>query len=365
SGSDASDKEISSSDLDATPHVSRTGENNDSIVAPESPNVAPKQLVLLKDIDEDDEPHEVLRSIPDTDDLVGLYLKQIGRFPLLNAADEIEAAKRIGSRMLADDVLGRGRYSSRRERHDLEWVRADGRAAHEQMVSSNLRLVVSIAKRYTGRRMSLLDLIQDGNLGLARAVQKFDFSKGNKFSTYATWWIRQGIERGIADFANTIRIPVHLVDKFPEYWNCTRGSTVLKACEHDHSKVEQALRMQPASLEGYLDLQWDGHYAESQRSFDDRIVTPEVFTEDPQARILDAEFLARVNSVVDSLPAREAEIVRRRFGWYGDGPQTLDAIGKVFKLTRERIRQLEKTSLQTLGEKLVTLGIVDEKPEGL
>jgi len=210
--------------------------------------------------------------------------------------------------------------------------------------------------------MSLLDLIQDGNLGLAQAVQKFDFSKGNKFSTYATWWIRQGIERGVADFANTIRIPVHLVEKFPEYWNCAGGSTALKACEHDHSKVEQALRMQPASLEGYLDLQCDGHYAESQKLFDDRIATPEVFTEDPEAKVLDAEFLTAVNSVVDSLPAREAEIVRRRFGWYEDKPQTLDAIGKIFNLTRERIRQLEKTSLQTLKEELLTLGIVDEDP---
>src|SRR5699024_10321340 len=299
SGSDASDKEISSSDLDATPHVSRTGENNDSIVAPESPNVVPKQLVLLKDIDEDDEPHEVLRSIPDTDDLVRLYLKQIGRFPLLNAADEIEVAKRIEAGMLADHDLCLGRYSSRRERHDIEWVRADGRAAHEQMVSSNLRLVVSIAKRYTGRKMSLLDLIQDGNLGWARAVQKFDYSKGNKFSTYASWWIRQAIERGLADFANTIRIPVHLVEKFPEYWSCTRDSVALEACEHDHTKVEQALRMQPVSLEGLLDLQWDGHYAESQQSLDDRIATPEVFTEDPEVRVLDAEFRTRVNSAVD------------------------------------------------------------------
>src|SRR5699024_4864137 len=157
-------------------------------------------------------------------DLVGLYLKQIGRFPLLNAADEVELAKRIEAGMYAVHILRPGLYSSRRERHDLSWLRADGRAAHQQMVSYNLRLVVSIAKRYSGRKMSLLELIQEGNLGLVRAVQKFDFTQGNKFATYATWWIRQAIERGIADFANTIRIEVHIDEQFQDYWNCSKDS---------------------------------------------------------------------------------------------------------------------------------------------
>lgn len=326
----------------------------------ESPNTIPKPVVLLKDIDDGDEPREVLRKVPDTDDLVGLYLKQIGQFPLLSAAEEVEIAKRIEAGMFADHVLALGRYSTRRERHDLEWARADGRAALNQMVSSNLRLVVSIAKRYAGRKMSFLDLIQEGNLGLVRAVQKFDFTKGNKFSTYATWWIRQGIDRGIGDFANTIRIPVHLVETFPEYWKCSRDAESREACTHDHSKAEDALRMQPSSLDGYLDLQWDGHYAESHRSFDDRIVTPEVFTEDPEARMIDTEFLAEINSVIDRLPAREAEIVRRRFGWYGGEPQTLDAIGQNFNVTRERIRQLEKISLQTLREEMLASAVLEE-----
>src|SRR5699024_5682678 len=186
SGPDASADETSSSDLNVTPHVSRpSAESVDAIEPPESPDVVPKPLVLLKDLDEKDEPREVLRSAPDTDDLVGLYLKQIGRFPLLNAADEVEVAKRIEAGMYADHILRLGRYSSRRERHDLEWVRADGRAAHQQMVSSNLRLVVSIAKRYSGGKRMLLDLIQEGNLGLVRAVQKFDFTKENKYFTYA------------------------------------------------------------------------------------------------------------------------------------------------------------------------------------
>jgi RNA polymerase primary sigma factor len=345
---------------DSTP----SGEGSDAAGALVTPNVIPKPVVLLKDIDDDDEPREVLRKVPDTDDLVGLYLKQIGQFPLLNAADEVELAKRIEAGMFADHILGLGRYSTRRERHDLEWVRADGRAALSQMVSSNLRLVVSIAKRYAGRKMSFLDLIQEGNLGLVRAVQKFDFTKGNKFSTYATWWIRQGIDRGVADFSNTIRIPVHLVDRFPEYWNCSRDAASREACKHDHSKVKDAIGMQPASLDAYLDMQWDGHYAESHLSFDDRIATPEVFTEDPETRVLDAEFLEEINSAIDKLPIREAEIVRRRFGWYGGEPQTLDAIGKIFDVTRERIRQLEKISLQTLREEMLASAAVEETQYG-
>lgn len=352
-GSDESEGTPSTPKLDDTPHIQPSFDaSSESTDEPGAPTAPPEMLVLLKDVDEEDEPREVLQGVPDTDDLVSLYLKQIGQFPLLNAAEEVEVAKRIEAGMYADHVLGLGRYSTRRERHDLEWVRADGRAALDQMVSSNLRLVVSIAKRYIGRKLSFLDLIQDGNLGLVRAVQKFDFFKGIKFSTYATWWIRQGIDRGIGDFANTIRIPIHLVEKFPEYWKCTREEASLEACEHDHSKVEEALRMQPASLEGHLDLQWDGHYAESQKSFDDRIATPEVFTEDPEKKILDAEFLEAVNSVVDSLSTREAEIVRRRFGWHGQDPQTLDIIGKSFELTRERIRQLEKRSLEEIREKI-------------
>jgi RNA polymerase primary sigma factor len=355
---------LTSETEDASHDSTPSREGSDATGELESPNVVPKPVVLLKDIDDDDEPREVLRKVPDTDDLVGIYLKQIGRFPLLNAAEEVEVAKRIEAGMFADHVLALGRYSTRRERHDLEWVRADGRAALNQMVSSNLRLVVSIAKKYVGRKLSFLDLIQEGNLGLVRAVQKFDFTKGNKFSTYATWWIRQGIDRGVADFSNTIRIPVHLVEKFPEYWNCNRDEVTREACNHDHSKIEQALGMQPASLDAYLDLQWDGHYAESHISFDDRIATPEAFTDDPETRMLDAEFLEEVNSAIDKLPIREAEIMRRRFGWYGGEPQTLDTIGKIFDVTRERIRQLEKISIQTLREAMLTSAVVEETRYG-
>ncbi|WGP04841.1 sigma-70 family RNA polymerase sigma factor [Bacillus subtilis] len=323
-----------------------------SVKVPEAPNLTPQPIVLLKEVDDEGELPELLRKVPDPDDFVGLYLKQIAQFPLLSAEEEVEVAQRIEAGMFADHLLGLERYSSRRERHDLEWVRADGRAAFNQMVTSNLRLVVSVARKYSRSKVELLDRIQEGNFGLVRAVQKFDYAKGNKFSTYATWWIRQGIERGNADFSNTIRIPVHLVEKFPEFWECWKDDKSRAVCDHDHSAVERALRIQPHSLDAYLDLQWDGHYAESRMSLDDRVANSEVFTVDPETRVVDLEFLATINSIVDKLPAREADIIRSRFGWNGNPVQTLDAIGIRFNVTRERIRQLEKLSLKKLGEEL-------------
>lgn len=308
------------------------------------------RIVLRKDVD--DEPQEQLGSTPDPDDLVGLYLRQIAQNTLLTAEQEVDAAKRLEAGLFAKHLLDDERYSTRRERHDLEWVENDGNNAFELMVSSNLRLVVSIAKRYTGRKMTLLDLIQEGNFGLTRAVQKFDYTKGNKFSTYATWWIRQGINRGMGDFANTIRVPIHLFDKFPEYWTCQSSEESRAACEHDHSAVEAALRIQPQSLDSYLDLQWDGHYAESGHSLDDRIATDEFFTDDPGTVAIETEFTEVVNRLVDTLSAREAEIVRRRFGWFDGEPQTLDIIGRKFNVTRERIRQIVKNSLVELRQRI-------------
>ena len=331
--------------------VPDAGEPN-LVKAPEKPNVVPQPFVLLKEVDDESELPEVLRTVPDPEDLEALYLKQIGQYPLLSAEEEAEVAQRIEAGLYADHLLGLGRYSTRRERHELERVRADGRTAFNQMVASNLRLVVSIAKKYSRSKVDFLDRIQEGNLGLVRAVQKFDYARGNKFSTYATWWIRQGIERGNADFSNTIRIPVHLVEKFPEFWECWKDDKSRAVCDHDHSAVERALRIQPHSLDAYLDLQWDGHYAESRMSLDDRVANSEVFTVDPETRVVDLEFLATINSIVDKLPAREADIIRSRFGWNGNPVQTLDAIGIRFNVTRERIRQLEKLSLKKLGEEL-------------
>ena len=347
---DESEGEVSTSEtaVIAEDTVPGSGEPS-SIQAPETPNVIPQPFVLLKEVEDEGELPEALRKVPDPEDLEALYLKQIGQYPLLTAEEEVGVAKRIEAGMYANHLLGLGQYSTRRARHDLEWVRADGRAAFNQMVTSNLRLVVSIAKKYSRSKVEFLDRIQEGNFGLVRAVQKFDYAKGNKFSTYATWWIRQGIDRGNADFSNTIRIPVHLVEKFPEYWQCEKDDKSRAACDHDHSAAERALRIQPSSLDAYLDFQWDGHYTESRTSLDDRIADSEVFTVDPENTILGLELIDKLASIINMLPAREAEIIRRRFGWFGGELQTLDVIGKHFNITRERVRQLEKKSLGQLA----------------
>ena len=341
---------------DATESVNSSVSDIDepnSAKAPEAPNVIPQPFVLLKEVDDEGELPEVLRKVPDPDDLEGLYLKQIGQFPLLSAEEEVEVAKRIEAGMYANHVLGMGRYSTRRERRDLEWIRSDGRAAFNQMVTSNLRLVVSIAKKYSRSKLEFLDRIQEGNLGLVRAVKKFDYTKGNKFSTYATWWIRQAIDRGIGDLSNTIRIPIHLVEQFPEFWECTKDEESRAACDHDHSKAEAALRMQPASLDAYLGLQWDGHYAESRTSFDDRIAVSDFFTIDPAQFILEEEHVKMVNGLLKLLSERDAEIVKHRFGWLDGEPKTLEAIGQEFDVTRERIRQIVKNSVALIQTSLV------------
>lgn len=324
---------------------------SDGVVTPEIPRNTPRNqssVVLLKD--EDDEPLEQLSWLPETDDLVRVYLNQIAQYSLLSAEQEVECAMRIEAGLFAKYLHGRGKYSTRRERHDLEGVVADGDEAFDQMVCANLRLVVSVAKRYSGRKMAFLDLIQEGNLGLVRAVQKFDYTKGNKFSTYAMWWIRQSITRGLADFSNTIRLPVHVVETLPDYLTCNATEESKAACSHDHSLAESALRMQPLSLESYLEMQWSTHYRDSISTIDDRIIDPGMFTDHPEQVLLETEWVAKVNHLVDTLPEREAEIIRRRFGWYDDEPQTLDLIGQHFNVTRERIRQLEKKSLEHLRE---------------
>ncbi|WUI03381.1 RNA polymerase sigma factor [Spirillospora sp. NBC_00431] len=284
-------------------------------------------------------------------DSVHTYLKAIGRRQLLTAEQEVDLAKRIEAGLYAEHKLD-GDDLSPALRADLEWVAADGRRAKAHMLEANLRLVVSVAKKYSDRGLSLLDVVQEGNLGLIRAVEKFDYSKGYKFSTYAMWWIRQAIQRGFADSARTIRLPVHVLEMLSKLSRVERDmhqrlgrepTPEELAVELDKSpeQVRELLRTsrQPISLDSTI-----GEDGET------RIGDLIEDTDSPEAsELVDRQLMAdQLRRTLDILSPREAKIMAMRFGLYDGTPRTLDEIGKALGLTRERIRQLEKESLSKL-----------------
>ncbi|MFC6884410.1 MULTISPECIES: RNA polymerase sigma factor [Actinomadura] len=284
-------------------------------------------------------------------DSVHTYLKAIGRRQLLTAEQEVDLAKRIEAGLYAEYKLENEKLTPRR-RADLEWVAADGRRAKAHMLEANLRLVVSVAKKYSDRGLSLLDVVQEGNLGLIRAVEKFDYAKGYKFSTYAMWWIRQAIQRGFADSARTIRLPVHVLEMLSKLSRVERDmhqrlgrepTPEELAVELDKSpeQVRELLRTsrQPISLDSTI-----GEDGET------RIGDLIEDTDSPEAsELVDRQLMAdQLRRTLDILSPREAKIMAMRFGLYDGTPRTLDEIGKALGLTRERIRQLEKESLSKL-----------------
>ncbi|QFG26675.1 RNA polymerase sigma factor [Actinomadura sp. WMMB 499] len=284
-------------------------------------------------------------------DSVHTYLKAIGRRQLLTAEQEVDLAKRIEAGLYAEHKL-ETEEPSPALRIDLEWVAADGRRAKAHMLEANLRLVVSVAKKYSDRGLSLLDVVQEGNLGLIRAVEKFDYSKGYKFSTYAMWWIRQAIQRGFADSARTIRLPVHVLEMLSKLSRVERDmhqrlgrepTPEELAVELDKSpeQVRELLRTsrQPISLDSTI-----GEDGET------RIGDLIEDTDSPEAsELVDRQLMAdQLRRTLDILSPREAKIMAMRFGLYDGTPRTLDEIGRALGLTRERIRQLEKESLSKL-----------------
>ncbi|WP_199043651.1 RNA polymerase sigma factor [Glycomyces salinus] len=289
-------------------------------------------------------------------DSVRAYLKQIGKVPLLNAAQEVELAKRIEAGLYAVERLKLLRESGEevptRIRRDLEWIIRDGERAKDHLLEANLRLVVSLAKRYTGRGMAFLDLIQEGNLGLIRAVEKFDYTKGYKFSTYATWWIRQAITRAMADQARTIRIPVHMVEVINKLGRIQRE--LLQDLGREPTPEELAKEMD-ISPEKVLEIQ---QYAREPISLDQTIGDEGDsqlgdFIEDSEAIVaVDAVSFSllqgQLQQVLQTLSEREAGVVRLRFGLTDGQPRTLDEIGQVYGVTRERIRQIESKTMSKL-----------------
>jgi RNA polymerase primary sigma factor len=285
-------------------------------------------------------------------DSVHTYLKSIGRTSLLTAEEEVNLAKRIEAGLYAEHKLETETGLSRRYREDLEAVAEDGRRAKAHMLEANLRLVVSVAKKYSDRGLSLLDVVQEGNLGLIRAVEKFDYAKGYKFSTYAMWWIRQAIQRGFADSARTIRLPVHVLEMLSKLSRVERDmhqrlgrepTPEELAVELDRTpdQIEELLRTsrQPISLDSTIG-------EDGETSIGDLIED----TDAPEAsELVDRQLMAdQLRHALDALTPREATIMAMRFGLYDGNPHTLDEIGKALGLTRERIRQLEKQSLSKL-----------------
>ena len=310
----------------------------------------------------DEEESEALRQarkeaeLTTSADSVRTYLKQIGKIALLTAEQEVQLAQRIEAGVFATERLRKAEHGAEKLspqlRRDLRWIVRDGERAKNHLLEANLRLVVSLAKRYTGRGMAFLDLIQEGNLGLIRAVEKFDYTKGYKFSTYATWWIRQAITRAMADQVRTIRIPVHMVEVIDKLGRIQREllqelgreptveevATQMDLTPKKVREIQQYAR-EPVSLDTTIGEDGDSHFGD--------------LIEDGQAVVaLESVSFAllqdQLQSVLATLSEREAGIVRLRFGLTDGQPRTLDQIGQIYGITRERIRQLESTTMAKL-----------------
>lgn len=317
--------------------------------------VLPKGALVLKADDEDDDVPVYSTAITGaTADPVKDYLKQIGKVALLNAAEEVELAMRIEAGLFAEEKLSSMSKDEIRSTlgRELSWVAKDGQRAKSHLLGANLRLVVSLAKRYTGRGMQFLDLIQEGNLGLIRAVEKFDYTKGFKFSTYATWWIRQAITRAMADQARTIRIPVHMVEVINKLARVQRQMLQDLGREPTPEELSRELDMTPEKV---IEVQKYGREPislhtplgeDGDSEFGDLIEDTEAVV--PADAVGFTMLQKQLESLLDSLSEREAGVIRMRFG-LGDGmPKTLDQIGDTFGVTRERIRQIESKTMAKL-----------------
>jgi RNA polymerase primary sigma factor len=321
------------------------GDRDPDIADDEVASIEADVAALADGVDLDDQ-------TPAMGDSVHTYLKSIGRTSLLTAEQEVELAKRIEAGLFAEHKLDTEPDLDPGYRRDLELVAEDGRRAKSHMLEANLRLVVSVAKKYSDRGLSLLDVVQEGNLGLIRAVEKFDYTKGYKFSTYAMWWIRQAIQRGFADSARTIRLPVHVLEMLSKLSRVERDmhqrlgrepTPEELAVELDRTpdQIEELLRTsrQPISLDSTIG-------EDGETSIGDLIEDVDA----PEAsELVDRQLMAeQLRSALDALTPREATIMAMRFGLYDGNPHTLDEIGRALGLTRERIRQLEKQSLSKL-----------------
>ncbi len=285
-------------------------------------------------------------------DLVRVYLNGIGKTALLTAEQEVDLAKRIEAGVFAAHMLESGKRLSPQRRIDLKMIVRDGARARNHLLVANLRLVVSLAKRYTGRGMPLLDLIQEGNLGLIRAVEKFDYTKGFKFSTYATWWIRQAISRGMADQGRTIRLPVHLVEQVNKLSRLKRELHQQLGRDATMAELASESGIPEEKIADLLDHARDPVSLDMPVGSDEEAPLGD-FIEDSESTSAEAAVVAGfmhddINRVLRTLDEREQTVVRLRYGLDDGRPRTLDEIGRVFGISRERVRQIERDSMAKL-----------------
>jgi RNA polymerase primary sigma factor len=350
-----------------------TDEPTEVVVAPKVPRArkaaaekpAPAPEVEETDEDEDGETTKAvvaeedkpltLDEPPPGIDLVKAYLREIGRVPLLTAVEEVDLAKRIEAGLFAVEKLRQnaeeGLKLTPTLKKDLTWVARDGDKAKRHLLEANLRLVVSLAKRYQGRGLDLLDLVQEGNLGLVRAVEKFDYAKGYKFSTYATWWIRQALQRALADQGRTIRVPVHMAELITKVTRVRRELTQTLGRDPSAEEIGQPLEMTAAKVEEIIAFGRDTLSLQSPVG-DDEATLGDFITDtesvDPVQAVETQMLQSQLNSVLGDLPERSAIVIRMRFGLDDGRPRTLDEVGRFLGLTRERIRQIERDTLAEL-----------------
>ena len=355
---DADDEDLDEDDADDDDVEDDEDEEEAKSKAPEQPKE--KGAYVVSDTDDEEEniipsgnPKRRVIAAGATADPVKDYLKQIGRVSLLNAEQEVDLSERIEAGLYAQHLLDTESEGMEfKRKRELKWAAADGKKAKDHLLEANLRLVVSLAKRYTGRGMLFLDLIQEGNLGLIRAVEKFDWKKGFKFSTYATWWIRQAITRAIADQARTIRIPVHMVETINRMRQATNQlvyqngheptpEELAKAMDMSVERVREIQRMaqEPASLESPVGEEEDS-------SLGDFVADENA--EAPGKAADRAMVAQQINQALKSLTPREEKVIRLRFGLDDGRPRTLEEVGRDFGVTRERVRQIEAKAIRKL-----------------
>ncbi|RSS60469.1 RNA polymerase sigma factor [Streptomyces sp. WAC06614] len=318
-------------------------------------------------VDDDPEPPELVERVRDqrrsTDggggggpsaDLFRQYLREIGRIPLLTAAEEVELARRVEAGLFAEEKLGTASALDTRLALDLDKLVVMGRMAKRRLIEANLRLVVSVAKRYVGRGLTMLDLVQEGNLGLIRAVEKFDYARGYKFSTYATWWIRQAMSRALADQARTIRVPVHVVELINRVVRVQRRMLQERGYEPTAEEVAHHLELTPERVSEVLRLAQEPVSLHAPVGEEDDVALGDLIEDGDATSPVEsaAFFLLRehLEAVLSTLGERERKVVQLRYGLDDGRPRTLEEIGRIFGVTRERIRQIESKTLNKLRD---------------